>query len=366
MDNLRALLFCCLVVVSNLSHAGAALAIPYSLTRIVNAVDGSFVANYQFRDAANAGRYLSAPVNYSKGRMGSLLKGRIVNPGALAVQASIAAAVAGVGWFIDEATRQVMHVTNGTVSTGQCSGPYPFVTVNEISQNQCGALAEAHASERGWTYDSGWYTSPINPAFQSRKMGTSEANSLEFGWGAGSGTTEETQVTEVSDEDLAGAIAANAPGLLPYALTDPLTGEPLSTPETEAKGAELSGNLDAMYDTDPLNDPAPGTVPDVATQPTPEVPVFCEWAGPLCDWLDWTKEPATDESPPVIPTTTVGTYQPYDTGLGAGSCPQAPTFELFGQTYDIPIQPACDLMGMLAPIVIGVAYLVAGLLIVRV
>lgn len=368
-----------LAALTGSAWAGFAATVIDGIEGIARSATGGIAATYRFRDAANDAVYRRT-VQYSRPRVAGLAKARLFSPAAIAGQLALAGVLNGVGWFIDEAKRQVLSGRPASAGgadilwtgNGYVSGPWN--TAQEAIE------ATIAAWKRRW-----------GDQYCEDVTGGPWEYSIRWGCGAGGGnsvwaynpqtgdpvTGDVEDPPPVSDDELVGVIEQH-PEVWPELLQDPATGAIDVTPElADAKSAldqSLGGTSDGSGG-DTVTVPDQGTTPTDQTadqggdQPTDQPtdwPGFCAWAGPLCRWLDWTEEPAHDDQPPTVPTRAVGDVVQYDSGLGAGRCPPTPTFEFRGQTFEIPIQPACDALSMLAPIVIGVSYLIAASIVVRV
>ena len=93
-------------------------------------------------------------------------------------------------------------------------------------------------------------------------------------------------------------------------------------------------------------------------------PAFCDWAGIVCEFIDWMTEPLSDDDGQEIPTEEVGDLQTYDSGLGGGSCPAGVNFTVQGNAVHYSFQPACDAMTWFRPILLGMCTLIAGFILV--
>jgi len=98
-----------------------------------------------------------------------------------------------------------------------------------------------------------------------------------------------------------------------------------------------------------------------AQAPAAPIPVFCEWAPTMCDWLDWTQEELPADIPDEVPTeaSTAGTWS---SGLDGGACPAPYVISALGASVPISWQPACDFVAMLRPILIAFAGIAAALI----
>lgn len=98
-----------------------------------------------------------------------------------------------------------------------------------------------------------------------------------------------------------------------------------------------------------------------------ELPAFCSWAKPVCDFVDWVKEPPpSDEAVKLVPYGELG-----DVGLDgvdryeerinfAGQCPANDfSFSMLGVTYSkpIPYHYFCGFLEQIAPWLLAMCYL---------
>lgn len=137
--------------------------------------------------------------------------------------------------------------------------------------------------------------------------------------------------------------------------------------------------------TEATSSPAQTSAPGKTSAPAPtkqdeskpfEFPAFCDWAKPVCDFIDWFKKDdlPPDETPKPPKDGTLA-----DVGLEnidrfqmrikfPAACPsQNLTFNLFGRTYShaIPYEPVCEVLDIIAPVLVGVACLGVAFYIVR-
>jgi len=165
-------------------------------------------------------------------------------------------------------------------------------------------------------------------------------------------------------------------------LLDDANGVPYNTPEMSDARQQLRDELsaqdgDAPFQWPPL--PAFPPLPDAWTPevfepwmseptaggaqaaPSTPIPVFCEWAGSLCDWLGWTQEDMPAPQNPDLPIETSAPAS-WDSGLGSGSCPPPVVVSALGASVPLSWQPACDFVSMLRPILIAFAGIAAALI----
>lgn len=98
-----------------------------------------------------------------------------------------------------------------------------------------------------------------------------------------------------------------------------------------------------------------------------ELPAFCSWATPVCDFIEWFKaDPPAEIAPQNVPFGTVD-----DVGLGSvdryeqridfqGQCPSSDfSFQMMGVTFakPIPYHYLCDFLTQIAPWLLAMCYL---------
>lgn len=136
----------------------------------------------------------------------------------------------------------------------------------------------------------------------------------------------------------------------------------------------------------PVPVPVPNEATDEATQvqtlPTPkdppkpfEVPKFCTWATPVCNFMDWVKQEVPEPNPPEqVPKANLS-----DLGLDEnelfkqrvkfdGQCPKHELkFSINGKQIiePIPTHHFCNLLEQIAPWLLAFSYLSAGFFVIR-
>lgn len=101
-----------------------------------------------------------------------------------------------------------------------------------------------------------------------------------------------------------------------------------------------------------------------------ELPSFCSWASIVCDWINWTKEPLSDDEPDLAAL--ISEFEPdedgYSSGIGSGSCPAPMSLNLgiVNRVVEVSYQPFCDFLEMIRPLVIAGAWLISAFMYVGV
>lgn len=138
----------------------------------------------------------------------------------------------------------------------------------------------------------------------------------------------------------------------------------VNTPPSETDTeTETTGETDTKIDTETKTD-TDGS--GSGEPPKFEFPAFCDWAKPVCDWFEWTKEePPEPEPPQPLPKPTLSDLGVEDNRFEkrvefGGSCPTGVfSFVALGVTYSytIPYRHFCDLLVMLRPWLLAFTYL---------
>lgn len=335
--------------------------------------------------AANAAFY-SVPATLSPTTVGTLARGVMTRA---APVAAVAAAVAGVGWFIDQATQQIM--------SGNPQFPAPIPT-GEFFYTGLGGkrFATPEAAARAMI--------PFYPQFAPMTFQRVECQQIgpdliacsayflrngNIPLGPVGFSGERNTGAPIQPErdaipvpvDQVGQLIINSPATWPGVLAN-ADGSPVRTPELVAAGQALGAQLaqgsgpaqSAGWDTgaqggEPAPLPQPQPQPGTGTNPQPvnlEFPEFCSWASVVCEFIDWFR---LDDLPPdevEVPEVEVETLRvPWSSGLGGGSCPASPTVTIReGWDVSFPVDPMCDLGNLLRPLVILLASILSVYIIV--
>ena len=101
-----------------------------------------------------------------------------------------------------------------------------------------------------------------------------------------------------------------------------------------------------------------------------ELPAFCDWAKPVCDFIDWYKKDPQDEENDEI-NITEKPNPPFDIDILAlkpyislpAECPANPAWQFMGGQIVLPLNIVCDGFSMASWLVMAFAWL-RGLVIV--
>lgn len=106
-----------------------------------------------------------------------------------------------------------------------------------------------------------------------------------------------------------------------------------------------------------------------STSPTLEIPTDCDLIPFVCAWLEWYRGWLTEEPPPIpevaVPIEDLSDFNPWPTSV-SGSCPPPYQFSVFGKPVEVSYQPWCDLAVLIAPLLMGLAWLFASYIVLRV
>lgn len=102
-----------------------------------------------------------------------------------------------------------------------------------------------------------------------------------------------------------------------------------------------------------------------------ELPPFCSWAAPVCDFIDWVKadpqlEEPEDTRPEIQDLTkydTVDISQKYVTATG--QCPPAADLNINFGVVKLSYEPLCIILDKLSGVIVAVAYISVGFMIIR-
>ncbi|QPS05467.1 virulence factor TspB C-terminal domain-related protein [Acinetobacter johnsonii] len=128
----------------------------------------------------------------------------------------------------------------------------------------------------------------------------------------------------------------------------------VTTPDTSAK-------TETETKTETTTDPVTGNQTTTGTSTgSLQLPAFCDWAGIVCDWINWTKEePDQPEEPePVFEEINVP-FTPFSIAKFNAQCPpdENLSLNLMGQemSFVFPMKPFCDFFSGIKPFVIALA-----------
>lgn len=128
----------------------------------------------------------------------------------------------------------------------------------------------------------------------------------------------------------------------------------ITTPDTSAK-------TETQTKTETTTDPVTGNQTTTGTSTGSfQLPAFCDWAGIVCDWINWTKEqPDQPEEPkPVFEEINVP-FTPFSIAKFNAQCPPDENLSLNlmeqEMSFVFPMKPFCDFFSGIKPFVIALA-----------
>lgn len=330
---------------------------------------------------ANVGGTVSKfPVHVPSSTLGGLARGflkRAVPYAGIAL--TLKDIVNGVGWAIDELQGQIQIPGTPQQPLGSGVWCWPIPNGNALCSSTVGSLGASMVNRNTdgsgqWRYSSfngvqsqNASTATLIMAFANTSgqvLGTLTPTVIFYADPPANAVNGNpyTDATAVSDYDV-GQLLKQHPEIINAILIDPETGAPIRTQALVNALNALAAQLAAAN-----GDPAPPLVeadPDLGGEPTPsqtDWPGFCDWAGPVCDFIDWVKKPEPAEEEPEVPwDETPPEAVTWSSGLGAGGCPAPVSFSvtIAGLTVapEFEVQPICDFGEKVRPLVIALASL---------
>lgn len=351
----------------------------------------------------------------SKATLGALARKRIAQIPAAAVTFAVwTAAIAGVGWFIDEITREVRVSTPGYVAlTDQMTGYYnvngwgPYASISAATKGLAASVCSVYSATWKWNASAGqnqwfvnylgiwayngtcviegttWIVPRMKPGFPY-PTGVNEPNAVppNPAWPEPAGVT---------DAQLADVVKAT-PTLWPEPFKWP-DGSPKIVTPMPAQMAQIAAQYrtdtgipigtaaaDPVYAAEEALDSTAAASEKTGTATNPQtatgtssaasaeklldgsgslkLPGFCSWAATVCDAIVWFKsEPGTEADLPV-PEKPI-TAATWASGLGDGSCPAPIDVVLSHGSARASYQPLCDLATGIKPFLLIAAAVVS-------
>lgn len=340
--------------------------------------------------AANDARYLSRAVTISGPTMGGIVRGVVA--GGLRLTGWVGAAMLAYEaykWYTDNGVlTQPGSTTAAPVCTsggGSFYGTNSFGTAAYCSVPSVQQAVAASIASTGASYVSGDACVPSSKG---------QSCSYTLTWKRGTVTSSGQETVVWSNTDLVGRVdppfvvqpspvtdtqlgdlAQQHPEWWPDMLRDPLTNQPLITPEIAADMDALKHQVAPEYGVDPQTLPQTNTDPNYQqgkAEPRPQsMPDFCAWASRACQHYDFvedkltipTFDPTMGPDDPVssvfIDKTDDGLTALDGTGfLGGGSCPGFQPIEYFGQTINYG-EGLCRTAALIGPWLVGMGYAMA-------
>lgn len=317
--------------------------------------------------------------------------------------AAVQALVDGVGWVMDEGGNVNKKDVGGSfrpiTSYSGCSMGDNFSSYGSITGAfaACGYPVQnctSSVNTYGWTiYTCGTtkfinYATPTQiqqpvtqqelvEAFKGALESNNPALAAAIGQAIKDAYTPEGKIASIGDEQ-ANGLAVNAADTARDAVnkaakntgTEPTSsGKPgyykITDGEKTVEGyvypSDTSASTKTDTKTETTTDPATGNQTTTGTSTGSfELPAFCDWAGIVCDWINWTKEePDQPEEPkPVFEEINVP-FTPFSIAKFNAQCPpdENLSLNLMGQdmSFVFPMKPFCDFFSGIKPFVIALA-----------
>lgn len=329
--------------------------------------------------AANSA-YYSRSAFFDRPSLGASARA-IVRGGVYA--AALIGAIAAVGYFIDEITRDIYAkrgkdghppvagltwYVNGTQTnqtTPSAAANWYFQNVYTYEGDPYSHIRAAYKVGDGnswyYLYKLHWNNGIITDTLQVTPSDYSLANQ----WVSNSTEPDDFAATapELATDEQLGQMVQNAPQTWPEVIATP-NGDvyPWAPVTANYPSVALAHATSQGLNPDPYippeTNPNPDTPPDAGAQATPW-PSFCTWASVVCNAL---KEKPDDPPDVDLPEMQI---QPIDwtSGLGTGTCPPPTSIALTIGTYSMSWQPVCDLAaGIKAMLLISAALMAAYIL----
>lgn len=276
--------------------------------------------------------------------------------------------VNGAGWMIDELHQQVTSQPTGT-DAPPGSVVWCSVEIEGLcSSSVAGAVAACNSRWGGCSIRSeDANTLQLNRTPPPGKGDIAQFNKLTitqptFDWGTG-------LPAETVPDAVLGQALRNSPEVVNAILIDPVTGAPIRTQELVDALNDLRRSLEAANGVETPGDDVLPSQDFAEPQPSETSwPGFCDWATPVCDFIDWVKaeEPPSErpevpweEEPPVASSWT--------SGLGGGTCPPPVSFTV--TVAGVSASPEFDYTGLcsfatsMKPVILALAAIVAAMII---
>ncbi|WP_407473007.1 virulence factor TspB C-terminal domain-related protein [Xanthomonas campestris pv. raphani] len=320
----------------------------------------------------NGVRQYATSVPVSSATLGSLARGAVKRGlGWYGVALAAKDIINGAGWVIDELKQEVQTpsapATDNPPGTKVgcwknlgCSATDGGVvgmilSSNDWGYNSCSRSGNASLSPSFW-----WYECRA-PQFEQGAYDNVPADiKILTEWQPDFGTGVKPRT--ITDQEL-GEAFKQSPQVINAILIDPETGAPIRTQELTDAMNNLRKQLEAANGIDPGPDATP--TPDTsAPQPMEsEWPGFCNWAGVVCDFIDWVKNEDTGPEKELPERELEIDPDSWSSGVGEGACPapQQFAFTVAGHAAngEFSFQPLCDFSTALKPFLILVASIVA-------
>lgn len=344
----------------------------YSKRKTANFLRNTGLSNIEMGFKQTLPANTRAPTNivrsvpYSASGLKNLVKLKSLTPGGLALSAVLVA----LDYALDSNGDVVTNV-EGYSGLGNCSGLNFSATGITATACLSGALSSPFAQQVGCTSAS--QTSRTTTSVDWISYPTSGLP-YYINWTPDLPLAVDVDLLDsedvVTDQDF---IENVAPELdwsdVPFDDSD----KPLQSPEYTQTFNELNDWFEANYidnsqtstttvtSTTIINQDGTETTTGTETQ---DIPAFCNWAGIVCDAINWIQEPFSPPPDVALPTEEI-VIPTYTSGISDnGTCPAPEEVMPFGNVVAISYQPFCDLAVIIRPLTLAAAGLFAAYILV--
>jgi hypothetical protein len=358
------ILLCCCVVDVN-AAATKIYQVPKSVD-LSNAANASVFLDVVYETTANQSgnevtRYTKRSTALSKASLGSMAKGALFGPLGLGITAALIAA----DYYFDDNGDLVYDSANTSQSIPANADLYcsQYNCSSSHYQDCLNWSGASYCYTTGNDYPNGdviYYVSST-PVCSTGTLDPSTGYCL-------------TTSTELATNDQIGDVIFSDPDLVSDLVNDSVSSGrwPNEWPEAQTLVDSINETLAESLEGVTASNPDPTVVTSSTTAPPPsdiniEFPVFCEWAGTVCDIYEWLTD--TPELPADVPVPEKEiTLENYSSGITAGSCP-APEIVNIGfmsQPIEIKWDYTCQLATTINPVVNAFSWLAALFIVIRV
>ncbi len=312
----------------------------------------------------NGVKQYTTAVPLATGTLGNLAKGALRRGlGWYGAALMVKDLVNGAGWVIDELGQQV---TDGVPKDDamqpagtrmyQCSARGTiFYSTNGASLAPCMTMNIGQSCSSTGPIAGGWWGFWCGDA-GSQAVGSTTVTQPTADYGTG------YKPRMITDTEL-GDLVKQSPQVINAILIDPETGAPIRTQELTDAINNLRKQLESANGIDPGPDAAPTTDPAAPQNLESDWPGFCNWAGVVCDFIDWVKDDKSGPEKELPEQELKIDPDSWKSGIGEGSCPSPQQFTItvagYAASGEYSFQPLCDFSAQLKPFLIVVASVVA-------
>lgn len=370
-----ALLLLALLVVSGNAHA--ANTTPHTVTTTYTDASGNqrmadmvFKTSYQAANGQQMARYTQAQTTISKASAAAMVARAIAKMTPAGRMASVALMAAG--YIVNEQTGEVMSEGSSPGAPVMMYGKsgHWYETAEEACTTALGSGSFHHAVEYStyvecYVEDSTGAVNYLTYFFKALRCPPD---------GADPDTTKPlneqcliTTQTPVAPEQITDNLGENQDEIIEQSARESVNDGswPSTWPELQTTINNINNNVEYYFEGNTTVTPTAQAPEQMAQSGDDKFPGFCEWAKPLCDWMNWTREAPDPEDPQELPSEEIDIVQ-WDSGLGSGSCPSPEIVSVFGQPLSLSFEPMCSFVSMLRPLLLaltglGATFIILGI-----